>query len=153
MMKDLRRNNKAQVLGLPMYLIIIMIVAVVVIAAVIFMMPAGNKMMNVQVTEGAIASIGTTDNGGNYSITAFDVKIKVVSADDRADPVVGATVTIKGGGIAVVGTTDSAGVASFTGVSGGVIPANKNEVCVEVKVSASGFEGYSDEDAIELYRP
>ncbi len=38
-----RRNNEAQVLGLPMYLIIVMIVAVAVIAAVIFMIPQGTQ--------------------------------------------------------------------------------------------------------------
>ena len=162
MLKNLKRNDEAQVLGLPMYLIIIMIIAVVVIAAVIFMMPAGNKMINVQVMQGAIASVGTTDSGGNHTISAFDAQIKVVSADDRADAIAGATVTIKGGGIAVVGITDSNGMVYFDGatgnghypkITGGVIPANKHESSVEVKVSASGFEDYSKENAIELYRP
>lgn len=153
MLKDLRKNNEAQVLGLPMYLIIIMIIAVVVIAAVIFMMPSGNKMMNVQVIEGAIADEGTTDTGGNYSLDAFDVKVKVVSADDRADPIVGATVTLKGGGIAEVATTDTGGVATFTDIDDGIISPNKNSVDVEVKVTASGYEDYSKTDGVELYRP
>lgn len=142
-----KRNEKAQVLGLPMYLIIIMIVAVAVIAAVIFMMPQGSKQIDAQVTSGSlIAGSGT----GRITPTG-DVTIKVVTKDGSADPISGATVTLIGAGVAREQVTDNDGEWTFTGVSP-VLEANKNEDYITVRVKASGFEDYEDVQAIHVVR-
>ncbi len=142
-----RSNEKAQVLGLPMYLIIIMIVAVAVIAAVIFMMPQGSKQIDAQITSGSL--IGGSGTG---RITPKgDVTIKVVTKDGSADPISGATVTLIGAGVAEEHVTDNDGEWTFTDVSP-VLEANKNEDYITVRVKASGFEDYEDVQAIHVVR-
>jgi len=154
--KKLNKNKKAQVLGLPMYLIIIMIVAVAVIAAVLFMMPQGNKMINAQVTTGSVVSAGTLENDGTYNFDDFDVVVKVTTGDERSDPIVGATVRLSGGGIIAEKPTDNTGTASFTGadqISGAKLDPNVNNGNIKLTVKASGFEDYTDDSAVSLYRP
>jgi hypothetical protein len=152
MMKQriLHHNTEADVLGLPMYLIIVMIVAVAVIAAVIFMIPQGSRTMNAIVTENSVIA----EDPGNASEFIFEqeynVSVKVTTNDNRADPIAGATVTLLGSGVAGSGTTDDDGEVIIS-----VTPSlntNINEAAIRLIVKASGFEEYSDDDAVTVYR-
>lgn len=146
-----RKNNKAQVLGLPMYLIIVMIVAVAVIAAVIFMIPKGTQTMNAQVTGGSVQT-GTVQADGTVTFADFQVSVSVTTNDDRRDPVADATVRLFGGGVAAEGTTNAQGVASFQ-VTGANLGVGVNEEYMKMTVKASGFEDFEDDTAVLLYRP
>lgn len=144
------KNEAGDVLGLPMYLIIVMIVAVAVIAAVIFMIPKGTQTMNAQVISGA--TIGEDPGNANEFTfsTAYDVKIKVTTNDERADPIKSATVTIVGAGVAGSGTTDENGEATIS-----VTPklgANINEAHMELTVKAAGFKDFEDNEAVIVMR-
>ena len=148
------RNEKGQVLGLPMYLIVIMIVAVAIIAAVIFMIPKGSQTMNAQVTTGAVAGDGT-NNAGEFEFTNFDVVIRVTTNDDRRDPIAGAIVRLSGGHTVAEATTDADGNAMFTGASqiiGAKLDVNINEAYMKMTVKASGYEDFEDTEAVLLYR-
>lgn len=143
------KNDEAQVLGLPMYLIIVMIVAVAVIAAVIFMIPQGTGMMNVQVTNNAVIA----EAPGNASAHTFGqktVEVKVTSSNNPANPIAGATVSLVGSGTADSDTTDPNGIATLT-----VIPSlgeNVNEGSMKLTVRASGYQEYTDDRAVTIYR-
>jgi len=142
----LTTNTNAQVLGLPMYLIIIMIVAVAVIAAVVMMIPQANKMMNAQINPGVIE----IQEDGTQSATTI-LTVNVTTKDDRADPITDATVTLVGGGKAFSQTTDSSGTATFS-VSGLTLDSNVNEAYLKVTISSAGFEDYTKDQAVLLYR-
>ena len=162
-LRRFERNNKAQVLGLPMYLIIIMIVAVAVIAAVLFMIPQGNKVMKAVVTENPVVSDGSDPGSdGVWVFSDFEPKIVVQTADERGDPIVGATVRLSGGGVVTQGTTDNTGTVVFDGgtgaghgpvVTGAKLEANINEAYMKLTVKAAGFEDFTDDSAVLLYRP
>lgn len=148
--KRLTTNKSAQVLGLPMYLIIVMVVAVAVIAAVIFMIPQGTQTMNALVTENAVIA---EDPGNASSFTfsqSYDVTVKVTTNDDRADPLQDATVTLVGSGVASTTSTNADGIATLSITP--TLAENINEATVKLKVKATGFEDFSDDDAITIYR-
>jgi hypothetical protein len=147
--KSLIRNEKGQVLGLPMYLIVIMIVAVAVIAAVIFMIPKGSQTMVAQVNSGSVQS-GTGDPG-DYTFGDFTVTVTIMTNDDRQDPIQGAVIRLSGGHTVAEATTGADGVASIT-VSGAELDANINEAYMKMTVKASGYEDFEDADAVLLYR-
>jgi len=144
-----KENDNAQVLGLPMYLIIVMIVAVAVIAAVIFMIPQGTKMMNAQVTENAVIA-EDPGNASAFVLSNADVTIKVTTNDNQDDPISGATVTLVGSGAAASATTDADGMATLS-----VTPSlgeNVNEDSIKLTVKAAGYQEYTEEDAVTVYR-
>ncbi|MFO8077903.1 MAG: hypothetical protein R6U21_04615 [Thermoplasmatota archaeon] len=148
--KRLTTNKSAQVLGLPMYLIIVMVVAVAVIAAVIYMIPQGTQTMNALVTENAVIA---EDPGNASSFTfsqSYDVTVKVTTNDDRADPLQDATVTLVGSGVASTTSTNANGIATLSITP--TLAENINEATVKLKVKATGFEDFSDDDAITIYR-
>lgn len=148
--KIFKKNDEADVLGLPMYLIIVMIVAVAVIAAVIFMIPKGTQSMNALVVSGATMG-EDPGNADEFTFsTAYNVKIKVTTNDERADPIKSATVTIVGAGVAGSGTTDENGEAIIS-----VTPklgANINEAHMELTVKAAGFKDFKDNEAVTVMR-
>ncbi len=127
-----------------------MVVAVAVIAAVIFMIPQGTQTLNAQVTENAVIA---EDPGNAASFTfsnSYDVQVKVTTNDERADPIKDATVTLVGSGVAASALTTADGVAELS-----ITPAlneNINEATIKLTVKASGFEDFSDDDAITIYR-
>ncbi len=148
--KGFSKDDEAQVLGLPMYLIIIMIVAVAVIAAVIFMIPQGTGLMNVQVIDHAVIA----ESPGNASAFSFeddyDVTVKVTTNDNQANPISGATVTLVGSGDADSATTNSDGLATLS-----VNPSlgeNINEASMKLTVRASGYQEFNDDNAVIIYR-
>ena len=144
------RDENGQVLGLPMYLIVIMIVAVAIIAAVIFMIPKGSQTMNAQVTDGSIQS--ASGAVGNHSFSSFNVTVKIMTNDDRQDPIQGAVVRLSGGhGVGESDPTGSNGIATIT-VTGAKLDANVNEAYMKMTVKASGYEDFEDNDAVILYR-
>ncbi len=148
--KSLLRNEKGQVLGLPMYLIVIMIVAVAVIAAVIFMIPRGSQTMIAQVSTGSVQS--ASGAVGDYSFADFTVTVTIMTNDDRQDPIQGAVVRLSGGhGIGESNPTGSDGIATIT-VSGAQLDANINEAYMKMTVKASGYEDFEDTGAVLLYR-
>jgi len=160
--RKMKGNNKGQVLGLPMYLIIIMIVAVAVIAAVIFMLPQGTKTIKAQVTEGSVYSTGTLATDGTYNFNAFQVTVLVTTSDERSDPIYGATVRLSGGGVIAQGTTDNSGTVVFDGgtgaghgntITGAKLDPNNFEANMKLTIKASGYEDYTDDSAVLLYRP
>ena len=148
--KSFLRNEKGQVLGLPMYLIVIMIVAVAIIAAVIFMIPRGSQTMVVQVSTGSVQSaLGVA---GDYPFADFDVTVTIMTNDDRQDPIQGAIVRLSGGhGIGESIETGSDGIASIK-VIGAQLDANINEAYMKMTVKASGYEDFEDTEAVLLYR-
>ena len=143
-------THSAQVLGLPMYLIIVMVVAVAVIGAVIFMIPQGKQTLNALVIENGVIA----EDPGNASAfqfsTSYPITIKVSTNDQRADPIQGASVILVGGGVAEMGSTNGDGVATFS-----IQPSlseNNNEDAIKLIVKASGYEDFTDIQAIMLYR-
>ena len=146
----IQTNNKAQVLGLPMYLIIVMIVAVAVIAAVLFMIPQTNRTMNAIVIDNAVIA-EDPGNAGAYTFSnSYDITIQVRSNDNRADPVSGAVVNLIGSGFIGSSTTDNHGIAMVTVTP--ELEENIHESTVKLIVKANGFEDYQDEDAVMVYR-
>ena len=143
-------NTEAQVLGLPMYLIIVMIVAVAVIAAVIFMIPQGTQTMNALVTENMVIA-EDPGNASEFTFSqAYDVTIKVTTNDNRADPIADATVTLIGAGVAESGSTNGNGEITLS-----VTPelgTNINEAEIKMIVKATGFEDFNDDAAVTVYR-
>ena len=133
-----------------MYLIIVMVVAVAVIAAVIFMIPQGTQTMNALVTENAVIA----EDPGNASEFTFsqsyDVSIKVTTNDDRADPLQDATVTLIGSGVASTASTNAEGIATLSITP--TLAENINEATVKLTVKATGFQDFSDDDAVTIYR-
>ena len=147
--KNLLRNEKGQVLGLPMYLIVIMIVAVAVIAAVIFMIPKGSQTMIAQINSGSVQSGDGTP--GDYTFDPLEVTVTIMTNDDRQDPIQGAVIRLSGGHTATEAITNSNGVANLK-VIGAKLDANINEAYMKMTVKASGYEDFEDADAVLLYR-
>jgi len=149
--RRMKGNDKGQVLGLPMYLIIIMIIAVVVIAAVIFMLPQGSKMIDAQVVENSMISI--SGDGQISGSPVGGIVINVFTKDERADPISGATVTLTGAGVAYQAVTDDDGTITVPAASvTAILEANKNIDHVTMTIKASGFEDYKDDQAITVVR-
>jgi len=148
-MTSFKGNDDAQVLGLPMYLIIVMIVAVAVIAAVIFMIPQGTKMLNAQITENAVIA-EDPGNASAYTFSSYDVTAKVTTNDNQANPIAGATVTLIGSGAANSGTTDADGMITLS-----ITPSldeNVNEDSIKLTVKAAGYQEYTEGNAVSVYR-
>lgn len=144
------KNNDGQVLGLPMYLIIVMIVAVAVIAAVIFMIPQGTGMITAQITENAVIAESVGNASAFTFNSTYNVKVKVTNRAESASPIAGATVTLLGSGDAASNTTNANGIATLQ-----VTPSlseNCNEDYMQLKVKAAGYQEYSDERAVTVYR-
>lgn len=145
----LGKDDNAQVLGLPMYLIIVMIVAVAVIAAVIFMIPQGTGMMNAQITENAVIA-EDPGNASAFTLSETSVEVKVTTNDESASPIAGATVMLIGSGDAVSDTTNGDGIATLD-----VQPSlaeNSDEAFMKLTVKAAGYQEYSDDQAVTVYR-
>ncbi|MBP1661826.1 MAG: hypothetical protein H6P94_75 [Thermoplasmatales archaeon] len=151
--KNFRTNDRGDVLGIPMYLIVIMIVAVAVIASVIFMIPKATRTMNVQVTSNAlIAESPGSDGGGKFTFSkTYTVWVKVTTSDERADPISEATVTLVGAGDAGQGKTLDNGSAKITGLKP-ILDANINEAYMVLTVKANGYEDFTDTKAVSIVR-
>jgi len=149
-LKKLKHQNNAQVLGLPMYLIIVMIVAVAVIAAVLFMIPQGTRTMNAVILQNQVIA-EEAGNAGSYSFSqSYDVTVKVLSNDKRSDPISGATVSLIGAGVAVSNSTNANGEAILTVQP--ELAENVNEAYLRLKVKAAGFEDIEDLDSVMIVR-
>lgn len=151
--KNFRTNDRGDVLGIPMYLIVIMIVAVAVIASVIFMIPKATRTMNVQVTSNAlIAESPGSDGGGKFTFSkTYTIWVKVTTSDERADPISEATVTLVGAGDAGQGKTLDNGSAKITGLKP-ILDANINEAYMVLTVKANGYEDFTDTKAVSIVR-
>ncbi len=145
-----RKDERGQVLGLPMYLIVVMIVAVAVIAAVILMIPQGTQTMNALVTDNAVISEDVGDASEFTFNRSYNVVIKVTTNDERADPIADATVTLVGAGVANSGTTDANGEVTISVTP--ALGANVNEAHMKLTVKAAGFEDFEDDTAVTAYR-
>lgn len=144
-----KRNDEAQVLGLPMYLIIIMIVAVAVIAAVLMMLPQGTKMMIGQVQSGGVFK-GNGDSG-EITVSNVVVTVEVKTNDDRRDPIEGALVRLSGAHGIGEATTNAQGVATVN-VGDCVLDPGINEAYMKMTVKSDGYEDFEDQDAVIIYR-
>ena len=147
--KCFRRNDTAQVLGLPMYLIIVMIVAVAVIAAVIFMITQGTGLMNAQIIDNVVIA-EEPGNASAVTFSSYNVTVKVSSRQKSSQPIAGATVTLIGSGDVASNLTDANGIACLQ-----VTPSlkeNCNENYMKLQVKAAGYQEYSDKQAVTIYR-
>ena len=143
-------NDTAQVLGLPMYLIVVMIVAVAVIAAVILMIPQGTGMLNAQITENVVIAEAPGNASAFTFSSAYNVTVKVTTHHESTAPVSGATVTLVGSGDVSSNITDGNGIAHLQ-----VTPSlaeNCNEDYMKLTVKAAGYQEYQDEQAVTIYR-
>lgn len=148
--KSFREDERGQVLGLPMYLIVVMIVAVAVIAAVIVMIPQGTQTMNALVTDNAVISEDVGDASEFTFSSPYNIVIKVTTNDERADPITDATVTLVGAGVAESDTTDANGEVTISVTP--ALGANVNEAHMKLTVKAAGFEDFEDDTAVTVYR-
>ena len=150
------KNKEADVLGLPMYLIIVMIVAVAVIAAVVAMIPRGTRTLQASVTTGAVLG-AETQSDGTATVEISSLEVKVYSNDERRDPIKGATVTISGLGVAISLSENSTTTGKYDGIQGDLktakLPANVNEGYLKLIVKAPGYETFEDPHAILVIRP
>jgi len=146
-------SEHADVLGIPMYLIIIMVVAVAVIAAVVFMIPKGTRAMNAQVIDNSLLaeSPGTTGGASFTFSKTYTIWVKVTTNDQRADPIVDATVTLVGAGVADDGKTLKNGSAKITGIKP-ILDANINEAYLKLTVKAAGYDDFVDLKAVAVMR-
>jgi hypothetical protein len=151
--RNFGRSEQADVLGIPMYLIIIMVVAVAVIAAVVFMIPKGTRAMNAQVIDNALLaeSPGTTGGGSFTFSKTYTIWVKVTTNDQRADPIFDATVTLVGAGVAGDGKTLKNGSAKITGIKP-ILDANINEAYLKLTVKAAGYDDFVDLKAVTVMR-
>lgn len=151
------KNKEADVLGLPMYLIIVMIVAVAVIAAVVAMIPRGTRTLQASVTTGAVLGANKTQPNGTATVEISSLEVKVYSNDERRDPIKGATVTISGLGVAISLSENSNTTGKYDGIQGDLktakLPANVNEGYLKLIVKAPGYETFEDPHAILVIRP
>lgn len=149
-LKQITKQNSAQVLGLPMYLIIVMIVAVAVIAAVLFMIPQGTRTMNAMVVNNNVIA-EEAGNAGAYSFSQpYDVTVRVTTNDNRADPISGATVSLIGSGVAVSNATNANGEVTLSVQP--TLSENINEAYLRLKVKAAGFEDVEDLESVMIVR-
>ncbi|MBN1280382.1 MAG: hypothetical protein JXA00_01900 [Candidatus Thermoplasmatota archaeon] len=148
-----RGNENGDVLGIPMYLIIIMIVAVTVIAATVVMIPRGTQAMYAQVTGNALLAEKPESAGaGQFTFSkTYTIWVKVMTDDERADPIADATVTLVGAGDASSGKTLKNGSAKITGIKP-ILDANVNEAHMKLTVKAAGFEDFTDANAVTVIR-
>lgn len=144
-----KKNNEAQVLGLPMYLIIIMIVAVAVIAAVLMMLPQGTKMMIGQVQSGGVFKGDGAP--GEITVSNVVVTVEVKTNDDRRDPIEGALVRLSGAHGIGEASTNTQGVATVN-VGDCKLDQGINEAYMKMTVKADGYEDFEDQDAVIIYR-
>lgn len=142
-----RKNDKAQVLGLPMYLIIIMIVAIAVIAAVIFMMPKGTQKIKAEVTTGFLISSAPGTGGDEITISGSGT---ITVTDMDGNPISSARVTLTEAGVSWSGTTGSDGTVSFS--ISPTLPENIDRLYVTMRVKADGYDDFEDLNAIEVTR-
>ena len=150
-MRRLLNEKKGSVLGLPIYLIVTMVVAIAVIAAVIYMIPQGTQTMNVLVASNAVISGDPGAIGaGEFSLGEHTSWITVTTNNERADPIEGAMVTLVGANAAAQGTTLANGSVQLT--FSPQLDANINLAYMKLTVKAAGFQDYSDEQAIMIYR-
>ena len=145
----LKQNNDAQVLGLPMYLIIIMIIAVAIIAAVLMMLPQGTKMMIGQVQSGSVFK-GNGDPG-DLTVSDVVVTVEVKTNDDRRDPIEGALVRLSGAHGIGEAKTNSLGIATIN-VGDCMLDQGINEAYMKMTVKSDGYEDFEDQDAVIIYR-
>jgi hypothetical protein len=151
MRKLFRKNEKAQVLGLPMYLIIIMIVAVAVIAAVLFMLPRGSKSIQAVVTENFLISEDPGATGmGEYTFSSYSVSVLVTTNDENADPISSATVTLTGAGTSGSGTTDANGLVTISVTP--TLEENEKDAYMQLEIKASGYDDYEKVQAVHVHR-
>ena len=148
--RNLKRNEKAAVLDLPMYLIIVMIIAVAVIAAVVFMIPKGTRTMNGVVTNGFLISANPGHSGEYRFPISRTVWIRITTSDEKADPISGAMVVLTGGNTSVSGRTLTNGSVSL--LVRPTLPANINEVYIKLSVKADGYKDFIDDEAILVNR-
>jgi len=151
--RKMKGNEKGQVLGLPMYLIIIMIVAVAVIAAVIFMLPQGTEFLSASVTSGGAQASSGIGANNEATFSPFPVSIKVVTNDDERNPIMGASVTLSGCHTAATSatTTDANGELQLT-VSNAYLNAGVNTGYIKLTVKSPNYDDYEDLQAITLVR-
>lgn len=150
--KKFEKNNNAQVLGLPLYLIIIMIIAVAVIAAVMAMMTdlgTPQKMNAICDPASFTAEDNATYVDGIYVYNDLDIKVKVTRSGGAADSVRHATVILEGGGAIAHGKTEEDGTKTLT-LSGIEVPANTDKTWISLTVKADGYEDYTDGSAVIL---
>jgi len=151
--KNLKENKQAQVLGLPMYLIIVMIIAVVVIAAVILMMPSGTKQLNAYAKDGFVIQVNTTSgNMAEISLTGANKSSVTIRVEDKKDGngVNGAKVILTGNGYTGSGTTSGSGEVQID--LNVVLGDNDMEDYIKLEVTASGYEKFTDNEAIKVVR-
>ena len=148
--RRMRGNEKGQVLGLPMYLIIIMIVAVAVIAAVIFMLPQGSKMIDVEIDGSMIPVKG---NGRLVNETTEAITFTVRTKDDTANPISNAKVILTGAGVAWEDKTDANGKCTCSiGDITTILEENKDSDTITLTIKASGFDDYVNTEALTVVR-
>jgi hypothetical protein len=151
-LRHLNRDNEAQVLGLPLYLIIIMIIAVAVIAAVMAMMSdlgTPQKMNAVCDPASFTAQDNATYLNGVYKYEDLDITVRVTRSGGAADPVRDATVILEGGGAISHKKTLEDGTIKLT-LSGVEVPANTDKTWISITVKADGYEDYQDGNAVIL---
>ena len=150
--RNFRGNNKAQVLGLPMYLIIVMIVAVAVIAAVIYMIPQGTQTLAASVSSGAAYSSSGTDAENQATFDQFTVTVMVQTNDEEKNPIKDATVRLSGCHVVAEGTTLADGTTTITVPATAYLSAGINEGYMKMTVKAPGYEDFEDDQAVVLIR-
>ncbi len=145
----LKTNTDAQVLGLPMYLIIIMIIAVAIIAAVLMMLPQSTKMMIGQVQSGGVFK--GDGSPGEITVSDVQVTVEVKTNDERRDPIGGALVRLSGAHGIGEATTNSQGIATVN-VGECILDPGMNEAYMKMTIKADGYEDFEDQNAVLIYR-
>lgn len=136
-----------------MKLIIVVVIAGAVLAAVLAMInsvsPPGD--LSVAFRNGTNFYDAEISGSGSAIVDSFTVEVVITDADS-GEPVEGATVIISGyGGGGSSNPTDGNGETTVT-VSNVEMPANTNQIKLDVEVSAAGYHTRTLEDSVTIIR-
>ncbi len=156
-------RDKRGIEGLPMRLVIIVVVAAAVLAAIFLMFPkhgvsgplqvsfdnvVGVNNVSTELSQGNVVVVKTD---GEQTVRDIDFKIDVKVMDDGGKPISKATVTITGAGGVGVGVTEKDGTITIE-VKNAKLEENQDTAYLSVRVKASGYPTYVDNEGIIIQR-
>lgn len=141
--------------GLPVRLIVVLVVGVIALAAMVAAMNGfkPQKTLTATITEvnskqGNLLRVQSSDEGSVNKTWSCTVKV----ADDKGNPISGASVIIHGMGGAGSDVTNDEGSAFVDNTNSIELNANQDSGYLTMEVTASGYYTYKNENALAVIR-
>jgi hypothetical protein len=148
-------NDDRGVEGLPVRLIVVLVVGVIALAAMVAAMNGfkPQKTLTATITEvnskqGNLLRVQSSDEGSVNKTWSCTVKV----ADDKGNPISGASVIIHGMGGAGSDVTNDEGSAFVDNTNSIELNANQDSGYLTMEVTASGYYTYKNENALAVIR-